>query len=219
MTRVWFWRHGQTDYNVGLRVQGQIDIPLNEVGIEQARSGAVQLNAAIGAVPLQIVSSPLVRAAETARAVARLRNVQPIFDPRFMERAFGEFEGLTREEIVAGWPEEFAVWASGRDPEGVEMEPRPEVAERMVAAVADHTAALPVGTDLLVVSHGAAITQALTKLLRFPHGEIEPVRGIDNCHWSLVESSPAGTGATGIGRGPTHWRLRAHNVGMYRAGT
>ena len=69
MTDLILWRHGQTDYNSQGRIQGQVDIPLNETGRDQARRAADGI-AALG--PTRIVSSPLARARATAEVLASL---------------------------------------------------------------------------------------------------------------------------------------------------
>ena len=69
MTDLILWRHGQTDYNLQGRIQGRVDIPLNDTGREQARRAADCI-AALG--PTRIVSSPLLRARATAEVLASL---------------------------------------------------------------------------------------------------------------------------------------------------
>ena len=72
MTDLILWRHGQTDYNRQGRIQGRVDIPLNDIGREQAQRAADGI-AALG--PTRIVSSPLVRARATAEVLASLTAV------------------------------------------------------------------------------------------------------------------------------------------------
>jgi 2,3-bisphosphoglycerate-dependent phosphoglycerate mutase len=95
-----FVRHGETDWNRDRRFQGQVDIPLNAQGRSQARAVARVLSAE----PFDYaVSSDLSRALDTARAI---RDTMPVVgDARWREFAFGEWEGLTWEEIVRRWPE------------------------------------------------------------------------------------------------------------------
>ena len=94
-------RHGRTEWNAARRFQGQSDIPLSEEGRAQAGATA----AALASVPLEaIVSSDLSRALETARAIAALHGLEVASDPRLREFAFGEWEGLTWDEIVARFP-------------------------------------------------------------------------------------------------------------------
>lgn len=83
-------RHGQTDYNKKHVFQGRIDIPLNEVGIEQAKETALKLeNIKID----MILTSPLKRAHETANYINEISKTQIEVDNRLIERCFGDIEG------------------------------------------------------------------------------------------------------------------------------
>lgn len=94
-------RHGRTAWNAARRFQGQSDIPLSEEGRAQARATA----AVLAAAPLDaLVSSDLSRALDTARAIAEGRALEVAPDARLREFAFGEWEGLTWDEIVARFP-------------------------------------------------------------------------------------------------------------------
>lgn len=89
-------RHGQTDWNLQARLQGSTDIPLNDIGREQARLAAELLD---GLGITKIVASPLSRALETARIVGERLSLEPFIDARLIERNFGLFEGLTLDEV------------------------------------------------------------------------------------------------------------------------
>ncbi|KNZ31424.1 MAG: phosphoglycerate mutase [Methylibium sp. NZG] len=111
-TRVLAIRHGETAWNVDTRIQGQLDIPLNETGRWQAHRLALALaEEAIDAV----YSSDLLRAMETARAVSAGSGRSIVTDVGLRERGFGEFEGLTFKEIEQRWPEQSERWRK-RDP-------------------------------------------------------------------------------------------------------
>lgn len=111
-TRVVLIRHGQTAWNVGTRVQGHIDEPLNANGLWQAS----RLAEALADEGLQAVySSDLRRARATAEALARHAGLVVQEDPALRERAFGRFEGCTYAEIDATWPAEALRWRQ-RDP-------------------------------------------------------------------------------------------------------
>ena len=142
MTTLLLARHGETDWNRELRIQGSSDIALNELGRQQARFLAQELTD----VDLDaIYASDLSRASETAAAVAATHALDVRLDPRLRERSFGSWEGLTREdldELPAG---------SHHDGESDD-----EVRKRMLEAVHDIAAAHP-GEQVLVVSHGGAL--------------------------------------------------------------
>lgn len=84
-------RHGQTQYNVDKRFQGQIDVPLNDVGKKQV----MELSKKLSNTNLDlIISSPLLRAVDTAKAIQKNNKVPIIINNDLKERSFGEFEGL-----------------------------------------------------------------------------------------------------------------------------
>ncbi|MBU1357614.1 MAG: histidine phosphatase family protein [Gammaproteobacteria bacterium] len=112
-TRVIAVRHGETAWNVGTRIQGQLDIPLNDVGLWQARRAAIALEDEPIAA---IYASDLSRAWQTAEAIAGPHRLGVIAEPGLRERAFGRFEGMTFSEIDATLPEESRLWRT-RDPD------------------------------------------------------------------------------------------------------
>jgi alpha-ribazole phosphatase len=99
-----FVRHGQTDVNREGRLQGRLDAPLTELGREQARLVAAGL-ASSGATA--VVTSPLVRAAETAREIAATLGVEVEADARLIEVDYGEWDGRKFSEVA---PEEWGRW-------------------------------------------------------------------------------------------------------------
>lgn len=195
------WRHGQTEYNIAGRLQGQVDIPLNEAGRAQA---AVAAPLVTRFSPAAIVTSDLGRAVDTAQAAAGLSGLEVTLDKRLRERSFGEWEGRYDVEIHAGWPEQATAWREGLPLLGIGAEQRGEVALRFAAAVEEHAAALSSDQTLLVVAHGACIALGITALLGLDAEVWAGLRGIGNCHWSVLGASQ---------RAP-HWRLLAHNVGV-----
>lgn len=192
-------RHGQTDYNVAMRLQGQTDIPLNETGREQARRAGEVL---AGIAPDAVVASDLSRAADTARAVAGPLGLDVVTDPRLRERDFGLWEGLHGDVIAERWPEDYAVWRGGGHPESVGAERRGHVGVRFADGVADAASRLETSQTLLVVAHGACITSGITALLGLDADTWSGLSGLGNCHWSVLQASE---------REP-RWRLTSHNV-------
>jgi broad specificity phosphatase PhoE len=142
MTTLFLARHGETDWNRELRIQGSSDIELNDLGRAQARALAQELEH----VELDaIYASDLSRARATAEVVAASHGLAVRFDPRLRERSFGSWEGLTREDI--------AVLPEGSRHDG---ETDDEVRERVVEAVQAIADEHP-GETVLVVSHGGAL--------------------------------------------------------------
>ncbi len=110
---VLFVRHGQTAWTRERRYQGHRDIPLSSEGIGEATGLAGRLSdLGIGAV----ISSPLSRAFQTAQIIAdELGLGQPEVDPRLMEVAYGDWEGLTQQEIAERWPGQLQDWKNAPD--------------------------------------------------------------------------------------------------------
>jgi probable phosphoglycerate mutase len=107
LTRIVAIRHGETDWNVSTRIQGQLDVGLNGTGRWQARRVASALaDDALDAV----YASDLSRAHETASALAASQGLTVQLDRGLRERAFGVFEGLTFTEIEQRFPEQALRW-------------------------------------------------------------------------------------------------------------
>lgn len=96
---VYLIRHAQTEFNSSGRVQGWLDVPLDDVGREQARL----LGARLASAPIELVfSSPLSRALDTARILAAPSDRQVITDDRLREYNMGDWTGKTGDEVAAG---------------------------------------------------------------------------------------------------------------------
>jgi glucosyl-3-phosphoglycerate phosphatase len=186
--RLVLWRHGQTLWNVEGRFQGQSDIPLDEVGEQQAERAA-RLLAGLG--PDAIVSSDLARAMATAAPLARLTGLPVTPDKELRER----YGGLSDTEIRSRYPAEHAQWM----PPGGESSVA--VAERTGAALERIASALAPGTLAVIVSHGAAIRLGAARLLGFPEELWGAVGPLANCAWSV------------LARRGSRWRLLEHNAG------
>jgi glucosyl-3-phosphoglycerate phosphatase len=190
--RLVLWRHGQTQWNVDGRFQGQSDIPLDSVGKEQAERAA-RLLAALQ--PAAIYSSDLIRATATAAPLARLTGLPVILDKDLRERYGGLWEGLGDVEIRARYPVEHAQWL----PPGGESSGT--VADRAGAALERIAEALTPGALAVVVSHGAALRLGAARLLGLPEELWGAVGPLANCAWSV------------LGRRRGRWRLLEHNAG------
>ena len=137
----WFLRHGETDWNARNLSQGNVEVPLNSEGIEQARLAAERLR---GRGIATILCSPLSRARDTAAMVAAELGLPVEIEDSLHEVRFGVKEG----QPMAGW---FPEWIAGRfTPEGAES--FAALRERAVAAI---NRAVTKPPAVLVVSHGA----------------------------------------------------------------
>jgi uncharacterized phosphatase len=159
ITTICLIRHGETDWNVARRYQGWVDIPLNAVGLAQAETVAGVIAAGEPGWDV-IVSSPLSRALQTARAIAAATGHAEILeDPDLRERGYGEAEGLTLEEREARWV----------GPEWPGLEPYEAMQERAVAGI-ERVASVHAGKRILVVSHGGFINAVLNSVSGGEHG-------------------------------------------------
>lgn len=112
VTRLIAVRHGETAWNVDTRIQGQLDIALNDTGLWQAR----RVGQALAEEPIAaIYASDLARAWQTALEIARPRALEVQAEPGLRERAFGHFEGRTFADIDATLPDQARLWRT-RDP-------------------------------------------------------------------------------------------------------
>jgi broad specificity phosphatase PhoE len=93
-----FVRHGQTIANRDGRLQGRLDFPLSPLGLEQARLAAAGL---AGSGATAVVTSPLLRAADTAREIAAVLGVAVEVDDRLAELDYGEWDGRRLAEVSA----------------------------------------------------------------------------------------------------------------------
>ncbi|MET3803871.1 2,3-bisphosphoglycerate-dependent phosphoglycerate mutase/probable phosphoglycerate mutase [Nakamurella sp. UYEF19] len=191
-------RHGETDWNAQARLQGHRDIPLNEVGQRQALAAAPSV-AALS--PELVISSDLSRARSTAAPVGGLLGLTVGIDVRLRETSMGRWEGLTREDVTAGWPGEWERWrttsAHSSPPEG---ESRWQVAQRAAEVVAEVDASD--AERALLVAHGGLIVGLTGLLLDLPEDAWATLIGIGNCHWVVLH------------RFMGSWRLHSYNAGL-----
>ncbi|MCU0284092.1 MAG: histidine phosphatase family protein [Candidatus Nanopelagicales bacterium] len=205
--RVVFWRHGRTEWNLVNRFQGATDVPLDEVGLAQARAAAPVL---ARLRPVRIVSSDLERAMATARTLGDLVGVEPLADPDLRETNGGAWQGLTRAEIVAEHHELFLAWVAGHDVRPPGGEARSEVVARVVGAVHRHLADVEPGVTMVVVSHGGSIRGGIGGLLGLAPEQWTALGVIANCAWSVLSQLQL-AGEPG-GAPVVRWRLEEYNA-------
>ena len=158
MTEIWFIRHGETAWNHQRRLQGWQDIPLNEMGIDQAAKLAARLRNDAQHAPFNaLYSSDLQRAHATAQSTADSLGLRVRTEPGIRERAFGVLEGLVMDLAATYQPEAANVWKS-RDPslalEGGES--LGQFQARIVATVND-IAERHQGERILAFTHGGVL--------------------------------------------------------------
>jgi probable phosphoglycerate mutase len=192
------WRHGQTSWNVERRFQGTTDIELTEAGVAQARRAA-RLLASLE--PDAIISSDLRRTVDTAAELALITGLDVAYDEGLRETYAGAWQGLTHDEIMVRFGEQYAAWKRGEPVRRGGGELESEVADRAAPVVERAAEKLPPGGTLVVVSHGGAIRTTIGRLLGLPPHSWEALGGLSNCCWSV------------LGEGARGWRLLEHNAG------
>ena len=160
--RVVFIRPGETDWNRMRRWQGQVAVPLNEHGRAQAQRLALFIQ------PLGIKSlytSDLRRAVDTAQILAESIGITPIPDKRLRERHIGEWQGLTQEEVISWYPDEYArIQSSPIDYQIAGGESRRQVVARVRACFEDIMQRG--GSEIVgIITHSTAIRTLLTDLV------------------------------------------------------
>jgi broad specificity phosphatase PhoE len=159
-------RHGRTDWNDAHRFQGRTDVPLNAKGLAQAEKTAIRL---AGWAVDAIYTSPMIRARQTAQAIATLQGVEPIVLDGLVEVDFGPWENQGFKSIEAQYPDLMKAWV--RDP----FFHQPEGAEtwESVRARAEKTVDFILrgqGERIVVVCHGGIIRALFSILLGLdPH--------------------------------------------------
>lgn len=151
-------RHGETAHNAEGRWQGQSDIPLSEIGREQARRLARTLpRVHAERLPEVVYSSDLSRAVETARILGMAIG-DPVHyqTPAFRERGYGSWEGKSRAECAALWP------GHARPHDG---EAWPDVYKRMTAGLSDVLKQHRDVSSIMIVGHGASLKAIIANVL------------------------------------------------------
>ena len=198
--RLIVWRHGRTEWNLQDKIQGQADIPLDEVGIAQARAAAARLAAL---APTRLFASDLQRAAATAGELSVLTDLKIEYDEALREIDVDNWAGMTMAELAAIHPEAAARIRSGEPQRrGEAGETIEEVAARFAAAL-ERIADLGAPEDTIVIAtHGLAARVGICLFLGIPQAHWPAFGGLSNCNWvSLLPSRNQ------------RWRIEEWNAG------
>lgn len=210
--RLIMMRHGQTTYNAGRRMQGQLDTPLSDVGLAQAHAAADWLdNMGI----IKIVSSDLSRARTTAEIIGRKLGLEVETDLRLRETHLGSWQGMTHLEVDEAFEGARAAWRhdpAWTPPQGesrldVAQRARPVVDKLMRETEWD-------GHAVLLVAHGGTIAALTANLLGLDHSQYPLLKGLNNTNTSQLSARPrfGGDGSWD----EIQWYLEAWNQGAAR---
>jgi 2,3-bisphosphoglycerate-dependent phosphoglycerate mutase len=183
-TELLFIRHGQTDWNVQQRFQGQLDVPLNATGRAQAQALAARL---LNDPHELLFSSDLHRAMQTAAPVADAWRCEVATLPGFREQSFGVLEGLNAQQARDQHPAQWSAWLQQRADYGLPGGESTQVFfDRVMAAVAALVSA-HAGRRIAVVTHGGVLDMLWRSAhLLSLHGERAcdiPNTGINRMRW------------------------------------
>jgi len=164
--KIFLVRHGETEWNNSGKFQGQINIPLNDTGIAQAKATArLSLEWDLTA----LYSSPLSRTVEVSSSISQLTGIKIKTDPRLMELNLGFLEGITGQDMRNDWSD---LWNTWREHPGSVTMPKGEslydLQERAWAAFIDIQNNHCATDTIAIVSHNFTIRCICTKLLQIP---------------------------------------------------
>ena len=184
-SRLLLVRHGESTWNATRRIQGQLDPPLSDRGLDQARELAERL---AGHQLAGFYCSDLARTRQTADEIAATVGMKPTHEQGLREIALGAWEGKTRAELMDEFPELWERWRREPTwdvvPGGEGAEPFAQRVTRTLGGIHERH---PRG-DVLCVTHGGVIQVAILNVVgRASHG-IFPFL-IENCSLTVIQSA------------------------------
>ena len=193
-------RHGRTEWNVNGRFQGQADVPLDEVGREQAQAAAPNVAAFS---PVAIFSSDLSRTCQTAEPLAALTGLEIQTDKRLREIHVGSWEGLYGDEIRAQDPDLYERLWLGEDVRRSPTGENPgEVADRVAEALTEIAETADDDSTIAVVTHGLAGRVGACRFVGLPFEHWRLLGGLANCAWISLDRHRSGA----------YWRVETYNA-------
>ncbi|WIM67154.1 histidine phosphatase family protein [Corynebacterium breve] len=219
MRRLIMLRHGQTDYNAGKRMQGQLDTQLSETGVQQAHLAADVVES-LGVV--KILSSDLTRAKDTADIIAQRLGLDVVVDKRLRETHLGQWQGKTHGEVDRDFAGMRASWRHNPEWAPPGGESRVEVARRARPVVEELMRDFSGWDDnaVLIVAHGGTISAVTSHLLGLSVEQYPMFSGLRNTNYSQLIARPKftpGENATQFNAEnvvDAQWYLDAWNQGL-----
>lgn len=171
MRRLVLVRHGQSEWNVERRIQGQAGTGLSPTGVEQAQHVARWI--ARRHPDVTLVSSDLQRCQETVAPIAEALGTDVRFDAAFRERDFGSWSGKLLTEIETSDPERWHRWRGGADVVAeVGGESSPQLAARVLAGLEELVDRTPAGGTTVLVTHGGPVWHGTHAFLGLAEGTL-----------------------------------------------
>jgi probable phosphoglycerate mutase len=182
-------RHGQTEWNRVERFRGRYDIPLDETGVKQGEAVAERIAAQFK--PERVFTSPLIRAMKTAEIIAKKAGIPIIIQRGIIDIDYGEWQGLTPDEVKARFPHESTLWYGHPEkafiPGGENLK---EVQARAIKTL-EELCKESNGTEIVMVSHTVVIRLILLGILEAPLNRFWNLRQ-EPCAINLIEYNRRG---------------------------
>jgi broad specificity phosphatase PhoE len=161
-TTIYLIRHGQTAWNAEYRFQGQLDVPLNKNGLQQAQAVArwisdqnIQVDA--------MYSSDSMRAAQTAQPIADAIGMKLVKSPQLREIHCGEWQGLTYNDVKTEYNDEYTEWRSS--PDGTPPPGGETIGELQKRVVSFYNQVINTpNKTIMIVSHGMALVTLIAAM-------------------------------------------------------
>ncbi|MBM6954234.1 histidine phosphatase family protein [Limosilactobacillus coleohominis] len=191
MTRIFFIRHGKTEWNLDSKYQGAHgDSPLLPQSYQEIKLLAQSLSSIKIA---HVYASPLPRAKTTAEKLIEAfgRPIPLTIDERLIEFNLGKMEGMKFTAVAEKWPDvldNFRHHPDKYDPSIVNSESFESVIKRMSAAVKDYVKNYP-NQNIVIVSHGAALNAAINGLLGMPMAHLKDRGGLSNTSTTILQTT------------------------------
>lgn len=183
MKKIYLARHGESEWNILSKVQGQKDVPLTDKGIVQANSLGNRL---IHEEIDKIYASDLIRAYETANIIGKINNVEVVSMKELREINFGIWEGLTNSEIKTRYQKEFNIWM--RTPEKLHLTNAESLKELQLRAMRGINNIVRDNSidNVLIVSHSATLKTIILGLLGIDISYFKNL-SLNNVSLSMIE--------------------------------
>ena len=182
MKKIYLIRHGESEWNILKKIQGQKDIPLTKKGIQQAKLvGKRLMDENIN----KIYSSDLKRAYDTAKIIGDYIKIEPVYTKGFREINFGIWEGLSNNIMNREYRDEIYLWR--KEPEKLKIqgaETLYEVQERAINSL--NAIVHSEDENILIVSHGVTLKTMILGLLNMDLAYFKNLT-IDNVGLSIIE--------------------------------
>ncbi|MBD5462448.1 MAG: histidine phosphatase family protein [Lachnospiraceae bacterium] len=164
--KLYLVRHGETDWNIESKIQGQTDIALNERGRQQAEEFAARIAGGDYQVD-SIYTSSKRRALETARIIGAALKIEPKVQPGLEEICLGKWEGYTWKQVKELFWDEYQLWRDNRRYQEPPLgESYQQLLDRLLPAIREITQKEK--GNVLMVTHSAVIMTLLSYIYDTP---------------------------------------------------